>query len=166
MSVGREASFGLLGAKVGKADYILPGRAAGPMSLGFYPSVVEVQPKDGDQLFGQATIQCPVCSKVRVYWVYMIYGSFGVYAEGKDRDYPFLSFSKENGATVVSTFLKRKDLQPMPTRVEWRGSQACIPSHPGEVHCCAALPRSSRTMPSGWAAVWEMTCGRPRAPGA
>lgn len=104
------------------------------MSLECYPSVVEVQPKDGDQLFGQATIQCPVCSKVRVYWVYMIYGSFGVYAEGKDRDYPFLSFSKENGATVVSTFLKRKDLQPMPTRVEWRGSQACIPSHPGEVH--------------------------------
>jgi len=118
MSVGNDTTFGLLGAKSGKVDYILLNRGAGPTTLEFYPSVVEVQPKDGDRLFGYAMIQCPVCTKARVYWIYIVYGIDGVYAEGGDRDYPFVTFTKENGNAVVEGFRKRKDLKRIPARLE------------------------------------------------
>ena len=69
-------------------------------------------------LFGYATIQCPVCNKVRVYWVYIIYGIDGVFAEDRDRAYSFTTFTTESGPAVVDRFLKRKDLTRIPARDE------------------------------------------------
>ena len=118
MSASTDLSFGLLGARATKIEYILPNRAIGPTSLELHPSVVERQPKEGDKLFGYATVQCPVCSKTRTYWIFIVYGKEGVFAEGGEREYRFHPLSKDEGPIVVERFLRRHDLKRIPTRLE------------------------------------------------
>ncbi len=113
LSTKGEKSYGLLGCNVEKIDYILPRRAIGPNVLHCYPSGVSIQPKNGDRLFGYATIQCPECTKARVYWIFIVYGQDGVFVEGKNTEYPFFSLNLTNAEQTVATFLSRKDLSRM-----------------------------------------------------
>jgi hypothetical protein len=118
LSATQDGQFGLLATAAPKVDYILPRRAVGPEALAFYPSIVSRQPKEGDRLFGYATVMCPVCRTTRVYWMYIQYGKDGVFAEGSDREFPFFNLDENNAPATVDKFLKLKHLLRMPTRLE------------------------------------------------
>jgi hypothetical protein len=118
LSATQGDSIGLLSAPVSKADYILPRAAVGPEALTFFPSTVQRQPQEGDRLFGYAMVQCPVCKKRRVYWMYIEYGKSGVFAEGNFRDSPFIGLSNRDAPATVEKFLQLKGLIRMPTRLQ------------------------------------------------
>jgi hypothetical protein len=119
LSVSKDGMFGVLGTAAPKIDYILPHRSVGPNSLHFYPSAVERTPEQGERLFGYATVMCPVCKKTRVYWIYIVYGQDGVFAEGKGgADYSFLKIDAQNVSATVDQFLQRKDLVRMPSQLQ------------------------------------------------
>lgn len=118
LSAIQDGRFGLLGTVAPKIGYILPHRAEGPDTLVFYPSIVNRQPKEGDRLFGYATVMCPVCKTTRVYWIYIEYGKDGMFAEGSDHEFPFFDLDENNASATVDTFLKLKNLVRMPNRLE------------------------------------------------
>lgn len=94
------------GSRVKKTEYVRPKGAMGPFPLEFRPV-----PKEGDQVFGFITVQCPDCVQLRRYWIYLVVGSEGWYAEGEWGDYPFYEqFTSDNAEKVVSRFLTRDDL--------------------------------------------------------
>ncbi len=98
-------------SRVKKTEYVRPKGAMGPFPLEFRPV-----PKEGDRVFGYITVQCPDCVQLRLYWIYLVVGSEGWYAEGDGGDYPaYQRATSENAERVVSRFLTRDDLVKIPT---------------------------------------------------
>lgn len=63
-----------------KYDWIRPDQHAGPTSLLDSRDIQSVV-KPGHRIFGYLTITCPDCDRVRLYWIYFVYGQGGWFAE-------------------------------------------------------------------------------------
>jgi hypothetical protein len=61
-----------------KADFVRAHSGAGPYNL--FTPVINVL-KEGNKLFGFATVTCPDCLGVNSYWVYLIWGKDGWVSE-------------------------------------------------------------------------------------
>ena len=61
-------------------DWLKPGQQGGPQNL-FGSNTVAPLIKQGDHLFGSASVNCPTCSRGRSYIVSIVYGEGGWVAE-------------------------------------------------------------------------------------
>lgn len=78
-------------------DWLKPHTAGGPQDL-FDGPLVKPLLKNGDQLFGCASIDCPTCIRARTYFVFITYGEGGWFAEVPD--------PKNEGLLVPKSFSK------------------------------------------------------------
>jgi hypothetical protein len=65
---------------IGTFDWLKPNQKGGPQNL-FGSATVAPLIKQGDHLFGSASVNCPTCSRGRTYIVYIVYGEGGWVAE-------------------------------------------------------------------------------------
>jgi hypothetical protein len=61
-------------------DWIRPDQHGGPSSLLDSRDIQNVV-KPGHRIFGYLTLTCPECDRVRLYWIYFVYGQGGWFAE-------------------------------------------------------------------------------------
>ena len=61
-------------------DWLKPGGAGGPQDL-FDQAPVSPLLKQGDRLYGYASVDCPTCVGARSYFIYIIYGKNGWFSE-------------------------------------------------------------------------------------
>lgn len=61
-------------------DFIRPHQRGGPQNLFDSPNVLPLL-KNGDRLFGSASVVCPDCVRGHTYWVYIVWHEGGWYAE-------------------------------------------------------------------------------------
>jgi hypothetical protein len=61
-------------------DLLTSGSAAFPINV-FQTSMVAPLVKQGDRIFGSATVICPACPRGRTFWVYIVWGQGGWYSE-------------------------------------------------------------------------------------
>jgi hypothetical protein len=78
---GKEAArFNFLPIPYRAGDWIRPGEALGPNEMIGMPRVQE-KIVAGDVIFGSAGVTCPDCKRTAYYWVFIVIGTGGWYAE-------------------------------------------------------------------------------------
>ena len=59
----------------------------------------------GERLFGYVTVQCLECKALRVYWMYVQFGEYGLYHEGTYNEFDFYHFGLKD-ENKLSKFMK------------------------------------------------------------
>lgn len=70
-----------------KYDWIRPDQHGGPTPLIDSRDEGSIV-KKGDRIFGYIQVACPTCQKIKLYWVYFVYGDGGRFAEISGPPYP------------------------------------------------------------------------------
>jgi hypothetical protein len=90
----------------GKYDWLRSDQHGGPVAVLFSGDVKD-KVKPGHRIFGFISVTCPLCKRVRTYWIYFAWGEGGWYAEIPERAIPI---SQQNSYIPA-------DDQPRPGKV-------------------------------------------------
>ena len=74
----------------GKYDWIRSDQHGGPLGV-LQNDDVKQKVKPGHRILGFVSVTCPLCKRVRVYWVYFVWGQGGWYSEIPDGKFPLIN---------------------------------------------------------------------------
>lgn len=111
----KDKSFQLVQTSSTSAGTLIPNGSYFPSRLPLMQTPNESL-KNGDRIFGYITLDCPDCTRRKVYWFLITYGEDGWYRETKpgEKSYSLDKVTSENAAEVVADFMKNRDLLKMP----------------------------------------------------